>query len=141
MNQSISFILISVLFCLALPSSVFANEKAESEAIQAAKTWLTLVDQGKNSESWKEAAHYFKNVVTKEQWSQTINGVRKPLGKLISRELKSKVYATTLPGAPDGEYVVIQFKTSFENKKSAVETVTPMRDKDGTWRVSGYFIK
>lgn len=50
-------------------------------------------------------------------------------------------YMTSLPGAPDGEYVVIQYKSSFENKKAAVETVTPMRDKYGAWRISGYFIK
>lgn len=48
---------------------------------------------------------------------------------------------TQLPGAPDGEYAVIQFETSFANKKSAIETVTPMKDPDGKWRVSGYFIK
>jgi hypothetical protein len=55
--------------------------------------------------------------------------------------VKSKEYATSLPGAPDGEYVVIQFETSFENKNDAVETVTPMKDEDGKWRVSGYFIR
>ena len=48
---------------------------------------------------------------------------------------------TSLPGAPDGEYVVIQFDTSFTNKKVAVETVTPMKDEDGIWRVSGYYVK
>jgi hypothetical protein len=37
--------------------------------------------------------------------------------------------------------VVITFETAFENKASAVETVTPMLEKDGKWRVSGYFIK
>lgn len=67
--------------------------------------------------------------------------VRKPLGKLISRKVKNKNYTTSLPGAPDGEYVVIQFETSFEKKKSAIETVTPMMDKDRNWRVSGYYIK
>jgi ribosomal protein S17E len=46
-----------------------------------------------------------------------------------------------LIGAPDGEYIVIQFETSFENKKAAIETVTPMMDKDWRWRVSGYYIK
>jgi len=46
-----------------------------------------------------------------------------------------------VPGAPDGEYVVLRFETSFENKAKAIETVTPMREKDGTWRVSGYYIK
>jgi hypothetical protein len=58
-----------------------------------------------------------------------------------SRKLKSATYSKTLPGAPDGEYVVIKYNTSFANKASAVETISPMLDKDGTWRVSGYFIK
>ena len=53
----------------------------------------------------------------------------------------SKTYAEALPGAPDGKYVVVQYRTSFERKESAVETVTPMLDEDGRWRVSGYFIK
>jgi hypothetical protein len=35
----------------------------------------------------------------------------------------------------------MQFDTSFENKKSAVETVTFMREKDGTWKAAGYYIK
>ena len=53
----------------------------------------------------------------------------------------SKKLHTSLPGAPDGQYVVIQFKSSFTNKKTTIETVTPMLDKDGKWRVSGYYIK
>ena len=57
------------------------------------------------------------------------------------KAVKSKQYATSLPGAPDGQYVVIQYKTAFENKKAGVETITPMLDKDKKWRVSGYFIK
>ena len=60
---------------------------------------------------------------------------------MVSRKIKSQQYATSLPGAPDGEYVVIQYATTFENKADAVETVTPMLDKDGQWKVSGYYIK
>ena len=67
--------------------------------------------------------------------------MRKPLGSLKSREVKSVEYHTSLPGAPDGQYVVIQFKTSFEHKESAIETITPMLDKDKKWRVSGYYIR
>ena len=37
--------------------------------------------------------------------------------------------------------ILIQFSTAFANKASAVETVTPMLDDDGEWRVSGYFVK
>jgi hypothetical protein len=84
---------------------------------------------------------YFRNAVTVEQWESSMKAFRKPLGRVISRRLNSKEYASSLPGAPDGEYVVIRYSTSFEKKASAIETVTPMKDTDGKWRVSGYFIK
>ena len=128
---------------LLLSVSVFAVADSEKEttAVTAAELWLAKVDEGKYGGSWKEAAQYFKNAVKQDQWEHSLRNVRKPLGNLISRKVKSKTYQTSLPGAPDGEYVVIQFETSFENKKSAIETVTPMRDKDGQWRVAGYFIR
>lgn len=118
-----------------------AQAQAEAAAVTAAKVWLALVDAGKYAESWTTAAGFFKGVVKQEQWVEAMTGVRTPLGKNTSREVKSATYMTALPGAPDGKYVVIQFQASFENKRSAVETVTPMLDKDGKWRVSGYFIK
>jgi len=83
----------------------------------------------------------FKAAITQSKWDDALTAVRTPLGKVLSRKLKNATYTKTLPGAPDGEYVVIQYDTSFENKKEAVETITPMLDKDGKWRVSGYFIK
>ncbi len=119
-----------------------ANTSAkESAAVDAANKWLALIDNGQYAESWSEAADYFKNALDKKQWEQTLTSVRDPLGKTVSRKVKSTKYMTEAPGAPDGEYVVIQYNTSFENKKNSVETVTPMLDKDGIWRVSGYYIK
>lgn len=117
------------------------NAAAKKLARQAARAWLALVDTGDHAGSWDAAAGYFRAAVTKDQWQQALTAVRTPLGKLVSREFKSAQYATSLPGAPDGEYVVIQFATAFENKRSSVETVTPMVDEDGKWRVSGYFVK
>jgi hypothetical protein len=110
-------------------------------AVEAARQWLQLVDRGEIDKSWESAASYFKRAVTREQWLQSMSAARTPLGDVVTRELRSSTYTTALPGAPDGEYVVIQFDTSFENKRQAVETVTPMRDSDDEWRVSGYYIK
>ncbi len=120
---------------------VKSQPEAEKAAIEAAEVWLALVDTEKYEESWSEAASYFQGSVSTEQWISSMESVRNPLGQKLSRNLKSKQYHTSLPGAPDGEYVVIQFNTSFEHKKSAVETVTPMKEQDGQWRVSGYYIK
>ncbi len=115
--------------------------KAEKSSLEAAQTWLKLIDSEKYTVSWENAAEYFKSAVSKEKWKQTVKAVRKPLGEVVSRNLKSQKYMTILPGAPDGEYVVIQYNTTFENKKDATETIIPMLDNDGKWRVSGYFIK
>jgi hypothetical protein len=118
-----------------------ASKLDEQLAIVAAEQWLNLVDNGKYTESWDQSATYFRNAISKDDWNRTVIAVRKPLGNVISRSIKSQNYMTALPGAPDGKYVVIQFETSFTNKKAAIETITPMMDNDGKWRVSGYFIK
>jgi hypothetical protein len=117
------------------------NEAAESAAIIASENWLNLIDNDNIAESWHQAASIFKNAVSEEQWKASLEAAKTPLGKVMSRELSSKQYAEELPGAPDGEYVVIQYKTTFENKAHGIETVTPMKDTDGEWRVAGYFIK
>jgi hypothetical protein len=56
-----------------------------------------------------------------------LKSVRSPLGKVLSRKLKSATYMKDPPNAPAGDYVIIQYDTSFENKKDAVETVAPVR--------------
>jgi hypothetical protein len=118
-----------------------SDKAAEQAALRVANEWLQLVDNTKYDESWNSAAEFFKSAVSRDSWQQTLQAFRSPLGKIISRKVKSKKFTTSLPGAPDGQYVVIQYDTSFENKRSAIETVTPMLDKDGKWRVSGYYIK
>jgi hypothetical protein len=131
---------IAVIFSLA-GAQVWAAETPEDLAQKAAESWLKLVDEAKYEESWDQAAKLFKGAVTKEQWKQAAAGVRGPLGKLVSRKVKSREYTEKVPGGPDGKYVVIQYETAFENKASAIETVMPMIDPDGAWRVSGYFIR
>jgi hypothetical protein len=130
-----------MLFILLISLRVFASETAEKKAVETSNTWLKLIDNGQYTKSWETAAELFKKDVSKERWNQLLDVSRKPLGNVIKRNVKSTQYMTSLPGAPDGEYVVIQYETSFENKKSAIETVTPMLDKDGKWRVSGYYIR
>jgi hypothetical protein len=36
---------------------------------------------------------------------------------------------------------VLQYQTKVRGGKTAVETVTPTRDKDGRWRVAGYYVR
>ena len=134
-------VLLSLTLLLFLSAMAQAQQKPEQVAQQSSDAWLALVDSGKYADSWQESSQLFKAHVTREQWQSMLRASRDPLGKMLSRKLKNATYTKTLPGAPDGEYVVIQYESSFEHKQSAVETVTPMLDKDGKWRVSGYYIK
>ena len=134
-------VLLSFFILLSLCAVVPAQPKPEQLAQQSADSWLALVDSGKYADSWQDSSQLFKAHVTREQWQSMLRASRDPFGKMQSRKLKSATYTKTLPGAPDGDYVVIQYESSFEHKQSAMETVTPMLDKDGKWRVSGYFIK
>ena len=117
------------------------NTTAIDGATAVARTWLALVDQGKYGAAWDESAGYLRRAVKRRALGRQLRAARTPFGPLTDRTLTSAEYRTTLPGAPDGEYVVIQFAASFEEKQQAVETVTPMREPDGEWRVSGYYIK
>ena len=128
------------IICSLVGAIAMAQDKNDA-AKKSAESWLAVVDKGDYAASYDEAASIFKLAITKEDWLQKVRAARSPLGKMISRKLKRMQYETTLPGAPDGEYVVVQYDTSFENKRSAVETITPTLDKDGQWRVSGYFIR
>ncbi|MFC2088282.1 DUF4019 domain-containing protein [Calditrichota bacterium] len=115
--------------------------EVEKEAIVAAEAWLKLIDSEQYEKSWDESAELFQNAIGKEDWASTVKGVRSKYGKLKKRELMSAKYTTTIPGGPDGEYVVIHFVAKLEQKDRAVETVTPLKGDDGKWHVSGYFIK
>jgi len=115
--------------------------KAEDAAEASATAWLAMVDSGHYGESWREAAVLFKGAITRDEWERRVAGIRGPLGKVVSRKVRSRQYADKLPGAPDGRYVVIEYETSFVNKNEAIETVTPMLDSARGWRVSGYYIK
>ena len=131
-----------LLACLIIFGTPLAGDpNAKATARKAALEWLALVDSEQYSESWNEAASLFKGNVSRSQWASAMRSARRPLGAMRSRSFLDAAYKTELPGAPDGKYVVIQYQASFENKADAVETITPMLDEDGLWRVSGYFIR
>ena len=133
--------LVAALLIAQLAVPARADEAAAAEAVAVSSAWLALTDRGEYGAGWDAASTLIKSAVTRAQFVQALEGARAPLGALISRTLLSKQYATSLPGAPDGDYVVIQYQTTFRNKQSAVETITPKREDDGQWRVAGYYIR
>lgn len=132
--------LLILALLLAAPAQASAIDEAQA-AQKAALAWLELVDRGDYKASWHESGAFFQGAMAAEKWSELIGGVRKPLGKVLTREFSSAQVRQTMPGAPDGKYFLLLFKTSFAKKKSAEERVTLIHEPKRGWRVVGYFIK
>jgi HEAT repeat protein len=121
-----------------------SNPQPSKEKIvtMSAEACLGLMDEGKYSESWNEGSEEeLKDRVKQQKWELAIREVRAPLGKLISRKVRNISYQTNFADAPDKQWSTIEFKTSFENKKSATEMVSLSLNKDGKWQVFSYSIR
>jgi hypothetical protein len=134
-----------LIFALASLTSIAAvraaDTSATAQATAASSEWLAVIDAGEYGKSWDAAAAVLRQNITKPQWERAAGAVRKQTGALKSRELQSAQPAHELPGVPAGDYVVLTYRSSFADAPTATETVTPMREADGTWRVAGYYIK
>lgn len=139
----------SLLICLALAACLIPDrlagageeQKPSPDGAKASTlAWLALVDAGNYADSWKEASSHLKAMVTEQKWTDALNQFREPLGSVTKRELKEAEFTHDVPRAPKGDYWVIKFETEFEGA-AAIETITPMLDKDGKWHVSGYSVK
>jgi hypothetical protein len=112
-----------------------------ADASAAADAWLAHIDGGDDAASWRDASSLFRQMVTQEQWVDAHGKVNAVLGRPQERWLRDTEHRTSVPGAPDGEYVLLKYDTRFEKKQEAVETVVTMVDTDGEWRVGGYFVQ
>ena len=120
---------------------VLAQSPRASLVQETARGWLAMTDRGDAAASWQAAGPPFQNAITPERWAESLAQVRGPLGTLTGRAIQSTEFRKTFPGAPDGDYAVVVFHTTFSKKAVARETLTLQREGDGAWRVIGYLIR
>ena len=134
-----------LLILILTPFMVLSQDnnlaKDIEDATKTAQKFLNQVDEKKYEAAWQNADDLIQTAVTKDQWESTLTLAREPFGEAITRKVKSSDYHTDLPGGPNGEYVIIEFETSFKNKESSIETVTPKKSEDGLWKIAGYYIR
>ena len=123
-----------------MPAGDSSNAFRELAAQAAGEKWLGLLDRGEYSKAWDECAQLFRQRVTREQWVDSLPSTRAPFGAMTSRKVEVAAYKTSLPGAPDGQYVTVRYRTTFEKKEGAEELVT-FAFEEGLWRPTGYFIR
>lgn len=137
--KNLLLVLPLVVLHLMFPRAALAAAQSNEEAARAAaEEWLALVDAGKYSESFGKLDPAFAKKVGKKKWVASITDLRERAGKFISRKVTSAEYTKELPGAPEGEYVVVQYESVFEKRKAATEKVILILGRDLYWRVAGY---
>ncbi len=112
----------------------------EQAAERQALGFLGYLDQGRFADSYAYTGMLIRAQLDRDAFAAQIEKTRAGTGALQSRELIDASYTTTVPGAPEGQYVVLHYHASFADRQEAVETVTLAFAK-GYWRVSGYYIK
>lgn len=125
---------------ITMPTGDLSNAFRELAAQAAGEKWLGLLDRGEYGAAWDQCAQLFRRRVTREQWIDSLPSTRGPFGAMKARKVELAAYKTSLPGAPDGQYVTVRYRTSFENKDNAEELVT-FAFEDSVWRPTGYFIR
>jgi len=117
---------------------ISADSSAEALAKADAEAWLALMDADDFDASWATSSSFLKRTATRESWAKTATGIRTTFGKPLRRVHSATSATATLPGAPSGKYVVVEFRSRFSERPVVREEVVEMLCDDGKWRVAGY---
>lgn len=137
-RSTLRLLFVCILTLVVSPRDMYADDTAAAEAV--AMQWLAHVDAGRYAESWTSAGTAFKQAVTQEKWQGAARQARDRVGAFQARSRKAATPKTNPPGAPAGDYVILQYDASFERHPTATKTVTAVRETDGAWRIVGYFV-
>jgi len=124
----------------AAPAADPATAAKEAAAAKAAVEWLKLIDGAEYGKAWDESASAFRERVTRQQWVDGVPKNRSEFGAFKSRTPTGTAYRASIPGAPEGEYVMVRFASDFEKNPASEEVVTVML-QSGAWRPVGYLLR
>jgi hypothetical protein len=129
--------------CLAwlAAGGAIAQDPRASAAQAAARDWLTLTDRGDAQASWNTASSKFRAALPLSGWADALSKKRGPMGAIKTRTALKTSFQRTFPGVPAGDYAEVSYNTSFVNNAHGHESLTLERERDGKWRVVGYFVR
>ncbi|MGM0834031.1 MAG: DUF4019 domain-containing protein [Pseudomonadota bacterium] len=135
MPKSVAFFLVAILLSL-VPYAQVSAQTAEAAAL----AWLESIDNDEIEQAWETSSPLLKTPLSPNMLRRIIELARHEFGPVESRRKVQVSHYQSMPGAPDGDYMVFIFHTRFENKARGIETVTPHLE-NGEWRVSGYYVQ
>jgi hypothetical protein len=123
----------------ALPAA--AQDPQISDARRVALEWLTVVDADNGTASYAAAGTKFRTTMTQEQWSGALAQARSQFGATQRRTFAGAQKSDDIPNKPEGDFVLLTFRSGFEKRDTVMETLTMERESDGKWHVIGYALR
>ncbi|MBB4615735.1 helix-turn-helix domain-containing protein [Novosphingobium taihuense] len=117
-------------------AAVVPTMASEQAAVEAARSFLILLDRDDWPASWQATHKSFQLLNTVEWWATASEGVRERVGKPIRRELGK---ADFTPAPPNG-YWTVTFKARYSKAGDVTETVQ-LASQDGGWKVASIAVE
>ncbi|MCF8106271.1 MAG: DUF4019 domain-containing protein [Desulfohalobiaceae bacterium] len=132
-----SVILMFVIFCGLSGVQAEDNNEPPEAALSFVQDWLRIVDGGSYAASWHDLSPVLRQDLAQEQWIQELEDFRTPLGSLSQR---TRTSVTRASDHEIGEYVIVQYESTFANKGPVSEAISVIKGVGDRWRVLGYSI-
>lgn len=141
---------LGIVLSVAVVSSGVAQEAATPDSLtvaegqaaqEAADAWLVPVDSMDYRTSYQQASPLLQEQTSETQWVQTLRTTFGAMGSFISRAPQGREFRTALPGAPEGEYVIVTYNSRYTQAEDAVETVVMAKSATGEWQTAGYDVR
>lgn len=141
LRQHLKNLVLSAVLLATLASPSYGDSLSQGELLDKATRYLALLDQGLYAEAWSETSPLFQGLTNQQEWLHQQHLIRTAYGSLISREFYHSGFRETYEHSPDGQYIVIQFSSSFSNRAIARETIIYDCSSDSSCLVRDYILQ
>jgi len=135
-NRLIIITLIFINGCATLQQRRIDKETA----LDVTNTWFKYLDEMNFEKLWEISSDLRKLKTDKEDFIRAIRGIRKPLGKVIDRDLQVNDIMPLIEHYPDGDYRKVVYWSKYENKNFVREYFLLVKEGD-RWGVLRYDFK
>jgi hypothetical protein len=121
-----------------LPTPTAGTTRQQTEAADAARQYLALIDSKEYEQTWDRAGSALKATTNKLMWTGLLKTSSHALGSPAQREIEGFGFTSQINAAvPVGDYVMVQFKSKSGNTTLTEKVV--MQKEKGSWKIIGYF--
>jgi hypothetical protein len=121
----------------ALTPEMIKQQKDIDTSDKYAMEWLAIVDKGDFNTAYGMATKALQLTIPQNEWVTMMQVMKGSLGQVTERKVIDIRTAKDPAGAPQGDYMIFVYETTFSSGKKATEIIS-LQEYNGVWRVYSY---